>query len=1513
MLFAFSYVNAQFPLPYCSEAYSNAVEPITLVQIRGLNNATSELPSSPAHENFTSTTTSLIIGNTYPITVKGFTGGNFTNYIRVFVDWNSDNDFFDANESIDIGTITNSTGLDAIFVTGNITVPAGTVQGSKRMRVTKRFGSFQAPCNINGWGQAEDYTINVYNLSPYCTSSFPSDVEPITFVKYLSMTTNSSANINGTPENEDFTYLVAQRISPGRSFDITVRGNTNGNYTNYISVFVDWNEDYDFLDANENFNIGTITNSTGADAIEVIGTITVPVGTPLGFKRLRVTKRWGSYSPPCNNSGWGQSEDYTLKVFSVAPYCENDFPQAVEPITRVDFSAISLNTADGINTTAANEDFSNMNGIVVPGGNYTIAVKGNTNGNYTNYIRLFVDWNNDFDFLDANESYDVGTITNSSGVDAAIASAVITVPATATFGNKRMRVSKKFGSYPTPCENSGWGQSEDYSLTVQASVDAAISTGNLFLKGNYTEVGLNACGGWGTSSTTPDGYHARSGAINNIYYNNKLALGFVADPDKDGWATGSPSKYNGDYFMPQAPWIGWGVVFNGDEYGSERTNSDRTNPYEIKCNKLIAAPTGTPVFSGANIFTNVTGLKSEGKWEGANNGLKIQKNVTVRKDKTYFTATIKVFNTTASTINGVYYGEYVNPDNNAFYGDPVNSGTLNTNNTIVKQNPTDGEALVSAVSFNNIYLGLGSKDCRAKVFRELTNNVTPINSNVENWYNQSLPSFGYTGSDGNQSNNRFIGIAFNLGNLAAGDSTSFTYTYILKESDFGEALLETEANFKDNINNIVIPSDGTMTPCANSTTNVKILGGDFNTWTWSPATGLSTTTGTNVDITVGTTPITYTVTGVGSCGTRQIKLNVAPIDISNVTTTPSSVVKCILEAPVQITANGGSFTNAIVFDEKYNSQANFWDKINNTTGGTPANAAWTLRPNGYSYNALTFNSNDNSQFYLSNSDEAGSGNSTNTILKSSAFSTLNYSSAYISFYHFLNEPNAGLSTATIEISTNDATWDVLQTYTTTQGAANSFSNPTIALPLAYINQPTVYIRFKYVGTWRWYWAIDNVTLKGDGQPLVWNPPTGLFTDAAGTIPYTSGTIATTVYANPSLTTNYTVNAANGACTKTNTVNVIVNSTNNNLAGVVAAPTCQSKIVNPLGSVYNATNCNLIAKVTPSGGSAVSGSINTCVTLDNLSGPLPTYNAEPYLTRHFDILPTINPATSTATITLYFTQAEFDNYNAKNGLWPDLPANPADAVGKSNLRITQYHGTPNTTPSLPNQYSLSTGLLINPVDADIIWNGNFWEVSFNVTGFSGFYVHTNLRWALPVDIKYLTGKKNNQGNLLNWNITCGDNAAITMILERSGNNNLFNEITTKTTLATDCSQIFNYTDVTPLSGVNYYRLKVIDEKGKAKYSNVVMLINDATSVEIISLVPNPITATGLFKLNISSPLLQPCTIQIYDVQGRLMKQQNAQLKAGLNTIDMNAVNFAVGTYNIILSSNDKPKSIRFVKQ
>jgi hypothetical protein len=330
------------------------------------------------------------------------------------------------------------------------------------------------------------------------------------------------------------------------------------------------------------------------------------------------------------------------------------------------------------------------------------------------------------------------------------------------------------------------------------------------------------------------------------------------------------------------------------------------------------------------------------------------------------------------------------------------------------------------------------------------------------------------------------------------------------------------------------------------------------------------------------------------------------------------------------------------------------------------------------------------------------------------------------------------------------------------------------------------------------------------------------------------------------------------------------------------------------------------KVLPSGAAPVSGKVNTCVTLD---ASQQFFNAEPYVQRHFDIEPVTSNTTSTsATVTLYFTDAEFVQFNTNNPVWPKLPTAAGGGStdpDRANLKITQYHGTANSSPSTPGNYSAGGGgILINPPDADIVWNGSYWAVTFDVTGFSGFYAHSNPLTALPVTFKYLNGVKQGNDHQLTWSVSCNSTTGATMMLEHSTDAKNFSGIYSISVDAAHCNQPFNYTNTNTLNGLNYYRLKIVDANGKITYSNMIALINGTKGFALMSISPNPVI-NNISKLNVTAAVKGKINLNITDVRGRVVHMQTIQVNAGFNSIDINVQQLAAGTY-FLRATNDETK-------
>ncbi len=282
----------------------------------------------------------------------------------------------------------------------------------------------------------------------------------------------------------------------------------------------------------------------------------------------------------------------------------------------------------------------------------------------------------------------------------------------------------------------------------------------------------------------------------------------------------------------------------------------------------------------------------------------------------------------------------------------------------------------------------------------------------------------------------------------------------------------------------------------------------------------------------GTYTFTASLNGCTSApATTGVVIHPAP---AAVTITPSPAV--VPSGGTQsLTASGGNITK-VLLSEDFNGTVPGWFTINNSTGGTPANAAWAL------YNSSPgFQSNDNSVFVLSNSDAQGSGGTTRTQLISPTFNTTGCTSLTLSFWHFFRLYTSA-DHGYVEVSTDGgATWvaPALADYNATIGSATAWVNAVLDLS-AYVNQPNMKIRFNYYAEYGWYWEIDNVVISGIFPTVFsWSPLDELFTNPEATIPYTGAGNVATVYVKPTDSRIYTATATSDmGCTQQQSAEVI---------------------------------------------------------------------------------------------------------------------------------------------------------------------------------------------------------------------------------------------------------------------------------------------------------------------------------------------------------------------------------------
>jgi hypothetical protein len=103
------------------------------------------------------------------------------------------------------------------------------------------------------------------------------------------------------------------------------------------------------------------------------------------------------------------------------------------------------------------------------GQTYTIKVTGQTVGGWTEYVKAWIDYNNNGVFTDSGEEINLVSYTFPSGGGSYIYTKSFTVPSSVSTGNKKMRISLKYNSVPSSCESFAYGEVEDYTINIMSS------------------------------------------------------------------------------------------------------------------------------------------------------------------------------------------------------------------------------------------------------------------------------------------------------------------------------------------------------------------------------------------------------------------------------------------------------------------------------------------------------------------------------------------------------------------------------------------------------------------------------------------------------------------------------------------------------------------------------------------------------------------------------------------------------------------------------------------------------------------------------------------------------------------------------------------------------------------------------------------------------------------------------------------------------------------------------------
>jgi PKD repeat protein len=199
--------------PYCaSQGNTFSMEWIAGVEVGTMNNSS----GAAGYTDFTSITCDLTGGdNVNVVLTPGFSGGVWTEYWKIWIDYNNDHDFEDTGEEVFGGYGTST-------VSGSFTVASG-IDTVTRMRISMKYNAYPTPCETFSYGEVEDYTANVTSGGcPQPVANFTASATTIyegQGVTFTDQTTNSPYAWNwtfagGTPgsstlQNPTVTYYTA--------------------------------------------------------------------------------------------------------------------------------------------------------------------------------------------------------------------------------------------------------------------------------------------------------------------------------------------------------------------------------------------------------------------------------------------------------------------------------------------------------------------------------------------------------------------------------------------------------------------------------------------------------------------------------------------------------------------------------------------------------------------------------------------------------------------------------------------------------------------------------------------------------------------------------------------------------------------------------------------------------------------------------------------------------------------------------------------------------------------------------------------------------------------------------------------------------------------------------------------------------------------------------------------------------------------------------------------------------
>jgi hypothetical protein len=262
-------------------------------------------------------------------------------------------------------------------------------------------------------------------------------------------------------------------------------------------------------------------------------------------------------------------------------------------------------------------------------------------------------------------------------------------------------------------------------------------------------------------------------------------------------------------------------------------------------------------------------------------------------------------------------------------------------------------------------------------------------------------------------------------------------------------------------------------------------------------------------------------------------------------------------------------------------------------------------------------------------------------------------------------------------------------------------------------------------------------------------------------------------------------------------------------------------------------------------------------------------------RYFDIIPTNNSSLN-ATINFNYLDAELAGiaegnlgvFSSSNGgtIWTNLGA---DAVNTGSNYVTKN--------GINQLYRLTLSTISAP---------------------------------LAVQLLYFNARLENRQTWLNWTTASESNSDYFKI-ERSVDGINFSSLASVNAAGNSSSIInYEYKDINPATGANYYRLRQVDIDGHFTLSKQIRIVLSQNGDAFLTVHPNP--AQQQINIIFTSAKNENIRMDLFDTKGTLVGTKKIHVIAGVNELKWDIDALPAGVYSINISASNV-KNIQFIKQ